>query len=148
MLLKPVSFIKGEGDTHDLVPFGSELVETGLLFFYVERATSPPSNLGCTQELKEMSALFDDLHLTIFFFLLLSTISSSEGRFGYQEAKVYLLVPNMSFTSVTQFDLSMIKYLLKEQLVKAVTCYLFLCFSSSMSRWSHGPFLGCEMLPT
>lgn len=70
MLLKPVSFIKGEGDTQDLVPFGSELVETGLLFFYVERATSPPSNLGCTQELKEMSALFDDLHVTIFFFFL------------------------------------------------------------------------------
>lgn len=46
------------------VPFGSELVETKLLFFYVARATS---NLGCRQELRETSALFDDLHLPIFF---------------------------------------------------------------------------------
>lgn len=61
---------------------------------------------------------------------------------------MYLLVPSMSFASVTHFDLSMIKHLLKEPLVKAVTCYLFLCFSSSTSWWTCRPFRGCEALST
>lgn len=61
---------------------------------------------------------------------------------------MYLLVPSTSFASVTHFDLSMIKHLLKEPLVKAVACYLCLCFSSSTSWWTCGPFRGCEALST
>ena len=61
---------------------------------------------------------------------------------------MYLLVPSMSLASVTHVDLSMIKPLLKEQLVKAVACYPVLCFSSSTSQWTCGPFPGYEALST
>lgn len=128
------------------MPFFSELVGTGLLFFYIARATSPPVTLVVGKSWERL--LHCLMTFTHPYFWLLRTISSSKVIFEYQEAKVYLLVPSMSFASVTHFDLSMIKHLLKKQLVKAVTSYLFLCFSSSTPQWTCGPFLGCEALST
>ena len=80
-----------------------------------------------------------------FFWILKEFFSPSKARFGYQEAKVYLLVLGMSFAYVTRVDLSMIKQLPKKQLVTPVACYLFLCFSSFTSPRTQWPLLRQEM---
>ena len=65
MLLKPVPFIKG-GDARDLGAFRFRTGRNRVAFLLCSEGNLSSSNLGCKQELRETSALFDDLHVPIF----------------------------------------------------------------------------------